>query len=333
MSKKNILFINGVPDNGEVEIHNIFKNRDMEWVTSGNTNIANFIHNDLFGCPMITLDTNPKQEVELKNIHAIFNQISDADTHKITLGKVANFYKSASGKAPFFNPPENIIKTTRDNIYRLLQGIDKLHVPKTVRIQPGSPAEIYDTIEKENFKFPVIFRQAGDHGGISTIRVEDRTKQFYAFPLDGRDYYLTQFVDYAEEDGLYAKYRLVVVEGEVFIRHAIFSDNWVIHSSSRKFMQKHNKYQTQEAAILESFETDIRPKIQDITKEIYHRLGLDYFGIDCNIDNKFNIILFEVNANMNIFTNTSTSSENIWNRQLTIISDAVKKMIIEKIKA
>lgn len=61
------------------------------------------------------------------------------------------------------------MKTTRDNIYRLFQGIDKLHVPKTVKIQPKSPADIYETITKEGFSFPVIFRQAGDHGGISTI--------------------------------------------------------------------------------------------------------------------------------------------------------------------
>ncbi len=323
MKKKNILFINGIPDNKKVEIHTILKDGRIGWGTSGSANIVEFIENDLFNRSMVTFDTNPEQDIELDNIHAVFNHIADADSHKITLEKVENFYKSASGKVPFFNPPANIMKTTRDNIYQLMQGIDKLHVPKTVRIQPKSPSDIYNTIEKEDFEYPVIFRQAGDHGGVSTILIEDTTEEFYAFPLDGRDYYLTQFVDYADEDGIYAKYRLIVVDGEVFIRHAIFGKEWMVHGSNQLEKEESNTYKQ---PIADSFIEKIKPLIQPTITEVYNHLGLDYFGIDCYIDNEMNLLVFEINANMRVSI-IKNPEKNEFKKHVDMIRQALIKIL------
>ena len=329
LPKKNILFIIGIPDDHSIAVRKIQENGRIVWGSSGSANLINFLQNDLFDRSAITLDTRGDQELPKKIMHAVFNQISDADTHKIALKKADDFYKAVSANVPFFNVPSNVMKTARDNVYQILQGIDKLHVPKTVKLQPRSPSDIYEVIKKEDFKFPVIFRQAGDHGGISTIKVDDETEQFYAFPLDERDYYLTQFVDY-KENGIYAKYRLVIVNGEVFIRHVIFSNSWVIHSESRKYMEKNKKYQRQEVNILKSFNNKIKPKIQGIIDEVCQQLELDYFGIDCAIDKNFNILLFESNANMNILVNNAKTSNNIWTKQIDTIQKAIIKMILEK---
>jgi len=328
MAKKKILFISGIADNKKTKVHQVHKNGNIRWGGSGSANLSSFLQNDLFDRFSVLFDTRNDQELPRQMIHAVFNQISDADTHKIALKKADDFYKAVSSQVPFFNPPSLIMKTTRDNIYRSLQGINKLHVPKTVKIQPKLPSDIYDVIKKEGFEYPVIFRQAGDHGGISTIRVEGETEQFYAFALDGRDYYLTQFVDYAK-DGIYAKYRLVVVDGEVFIRHAIFSDSWVIHSKSREYMQKNKEYQRQEINILKTFNSKMKPKIQKTISEIHQCLGLDYFGIDCNIDQDMNLLVFEVNPNMNVFANTVKSSNNPWTKQIDTIQKAIIKMILK----
>ncbi|QFR43906.1 ATP-grasp domain-containing protein [Sulfurimonas xiamenensis] len=331
MFKKNILFINGIPDDRKMLIQKIDKNGLIKWRGKGGTNLSNFLKNDLFDQYNVVFDLKGTQELPRQMIHAVFNQISDADTHKNVLKKTDSFYKTVSKHVPFFNPPANVMNTTRDNVYRLLQGVDKLHVPKTVKIQPKSPSDIYDTVEKEHFEFPVIFRQAGDHGGISTVRVDDKTEQFYAFPLDGRDYYLTQFVDYSDNAGVYTKYRLVVVDGEVYIRHVIFSDSWVIHSKSREYMEKNKKYQSQEEKILKSFNVEIKPKIKDVINEMYKKLKLDYFGVDCYIDKDMNILVFEINANMNILVNNAKDKNNIWTKQIDIIKNAIIAMI-EKAK-
>jgi len=331
MSKKNILFIKGTADNRNVQLLSIRKDGSAVIEHTGSANIYEHIQSDLFNKTLLIFDTNPKQEIQGIRFDAVFNQVSDPDSHKMALLKVEGMQAQLPQNIPFFNTPSNIRKTTRDNIYQLLQGIEKLHVPKTVRIQSKSPSDIYDAIEKEDLKLPVIFRQAGDHGGVSTVLVENRDEQFYAFPLDGRDYYLTQFVDYADKDGIYAKYRLVVVDGKVFLRHTIFSNNWVIHSNSRKFMEKNQKYKQIEEDILKSFNKKIKPKIQPVINEIYAKLELDYFGIDCYIDDKFNMTVFEVNANMNVLNNSYGGEKSIWDTKIKFIKNAITEMIEKKL--
>lgn len=333
MSKKNILFINGVADDGKLTVRKIEQGNTVKWRGSGSANLSSFIKSDLFNCVPFIYDTSSEeQELPPIEIYAIFNQISDPDSHKITLSKTDNLYKATSTKIPFFNSPSLIMNTARDKIYQLLQEIDKLKIPKTVKINPKSASDIYDTIKKEeNFKFPVIFRQAGDHGGISTIKIDDDTEKFNQFALDGREYYLTQFIDFIE-DGIYTKYRLVVIEGEVYIRHVIFSDSWLIHNTRREYMEKHAEYQREEIKVLKSFDSQIKPIIQDVIHTIYKRLKLDYFGIDCTIDKNMNVLAFEINANMAIIDdNGGIDSGEIWNEQIKIIKKALIKMITKRL--
>ncbi len=326
MAKKNILFLNGIPDDNSIKINQIHKNGNIKWGGSGSANLSDFLKNDFFDRSTVMFDTRGGQELPRQMVHGIFNQISDADTHKVALQKADDFYKAVSKHVAFFNPPYLVMKTTRDNIYSMLQGIDRLDVPKTVKIQPRCPQDVHDTIKKESFEYPVIFRQAGDHGGISTIRVEDETEQFYPFALDGRDHYLTQFVDYKNDNGIYVKYRLVVVDGEVFIRHAIFSKEWMVHAGSQLDEKESQLYKQN---IIKRFTKEIKPKIQPIISEIHNRLKLDYFGIDCNIDSNMKLLIFEINANMNVFTQ---SKKTLFAKHIEMIRSALIKMLKSKVK-
>jgi glutathione synthase/RimK-type ligase-like ATP-grasp enzyme len=328
MSKKSILFINGLPDDRKMTIQKVEKNGMIKWRGKGTANLSSLLESDLIDRYGMVLDLRDDQELPRQKIHAVFNEISDPDSHKKVLQKADSLYNIISKHVPFFNAPSAIMKTSRDKIYQLLNGIDKLHVPKTVKITPKSPSFVYKIIEKENFQFPVILRQAGDHGGISTIRIDDENEKFYAFPLDGREYYLTKFVDYSDKN-IYSKYRLVVVDGEIFIRHVIFSDHWIIHSRSREFMEKNQKYQQEEEKILQSFDSEIKPKIQGIINEIHQKLGLDYFGIDCHIDDNMNLLIFEINANMNVLINTAKDSNNLWTKQIDMIKNAIITMLLK----
>ncbi len=217
------------------------------------------------------------------------------------------------------------MKTTRDSIYQLLGGIDKLHVPKTVKIQPKSPSDVYDAIAKEGFEFPVIFRQAGDHGGVSTIRIDDNTQQFHAFALDGREYYLTQFVEY-RENGLYEKIRLMVIDGKVYTRGTMISDQWLVHANNELFDANAMKMRKDS---LESFASVTEPIIRTTITEIYKRLNLDYFGIDCHIDHNKNILIFEINASMNVLS-TSKQKKELLAPYIKKINQAIIKMITDR---
>lgn len=269
----------------------------------GISNVSNYLKNDHFTIVKKLLDIRQKQELSVPRVDAVFNEIADADSSSLTLQKLENLRKSAFPNTPFFNKPVNIMKTTRDNIYTLLQGIEKLHVPKTLRFRPGSSKEIHAIIKKEGFGYPVIFRQAGDHGGKSTIKVDDQDEQFSFFALDGREYYLTQFVDFKDENGFYQKIRLVVVNKDVYIRGVLTSENWMVHHRSRLANGKSEKLEEQ---ILDKFEIKIKPKIEKQVSAISERLGLDFFGMDCNIDKDMNILLFEANASMTVLSGSET---------------------------
>ncbi|MDM5271399.1 hypothetical protein PGH07_04350 [Sulfurovum sp. zt1-1] len=321
MAKKNILFINGIPDDACIRVDKFNQNGNFEWGGSGSSNLSDFLQNDVFDRTTIIFDTKQGQILPRIKINAVFNQVSDADSHKIVLEKLQEFYRSVSAHMPFYNPPANIMKTTRDNIYQTLKDIPRLNVPKTIKIQPRSPSDIHQIIKDERFEYPVIFRQAGDHGGISTIRVDGETEQFNAFALDGRDYYLTQFVNYLNSDGVYAKYRLIIINGEVFIRHAIFGQEWMVHAGSQIEKKRGEEYKN---LVAKRFNEEIKPNIQPIITEMYNRLGLDYFGMDCNIDNEMNILVFEVNANMNVFT---ISKDSIFKPHIDAARQALIKML------
>lgn len=303
MQKKNILFVIGIPDDKKILFNKRKKDGSLDMGINGSTNLYNRIESNSYNKSQLVLDANPEQDISLNGIYAIFNEISDPDTHKVTLAKLGNLHKQLPKTLRFLNPPANILKTSREKIYTLLQGIEKVHVPKTVKITPKSPADIYETIKQEHFKFPVIFRQAGDHGGISTLKVNDDTEQFYAFALDGRAYYLTQFVE-TSENSLYTKYRLIVIDGKVFLRHAIFGKEWMMHAKSQIDETEGNPLK-QKAS--DAFLTKIKPAIQPGITEIHQRIGLDYFGIDCHIDKEMNLVIFEINANMNVFVDTENS--------------------------
>lgn len=261
----------------------------------------------------------------------IFNEISDPDSHPTALERCIKFIQT-QGK-PVINHPRKIMQTTRDAIARSLVDIPGLKMPRTIRLNPSSPADVAAAISESNLAFPLIFRQAGDHGGVSTNLLNHGSEieqAMYSYPLDGRAFYATEFVDYASvADGLYRKYRLVVVGQQVFLRHMIISDQWLIHSNSRSFMQDKIELQNEELQALKTFSTVIGPKIIKSIGQITEKLKLDYFGIDCNINEDGEILAFEINANMNILIN-SEPSPNRWESPIAAIKKALEQLIVRR---
>lgn len=324
--KSNVLFIDGIRDDSKVTV-SLIDDKGLSYDVGGSCNLFNHINSEYFKKHILVLDANQTSNLNINfnDVHLLVNQVSDFDTHKKVLSKIDVLEDQVL--LPIINSAKNIVKTTRDNIYELLNSIDKLKVPKTVRITPLHPKDIIKTIKKENFEFPVILRECGNHGGHMTIllKSKDDLKDFYFFALDGREYYLIQYINY-KENNIYRKCRLVVIDGKVYIRHVIYYDDWMIHSSSREFMDENPEYYEKESKIFDNFDTKLKPKLEPIIEKIYEKIGLDFFGIDCAIDKDMNITIFELNANMNILLNTNSYTE----KQTKKINEALINMIIEK---
>jgi len=319
MKKKNILFLKGINDDRRVIVFSVTNNNHYNIGIDGSSNIYEFLNSERFSKHELCFDTNQDQKLFLKDVDVVFNQIADSDSHTIALSKAAFLEKQINGKIPFFNKAENIRKTARDEVYRLLDGEEDLTVPKTIKIVPDTPDKVYEEIRKAGMVLPVILRKAGDHGGISTILIENDKEQFHAFPLDGRAYYLTQFIEQEKYQGLYRKIRLIVINGEVFLRHIMFSEEWMVHNKNQKEDLK------EIAHFSKRFNKEVKPKITDVIIRIHKIIGLDYFGIDCDIDENGNITIYELNATMNVLYSRDSS---IFKKHVERIRDALITMLV-----
>ena len=125
----------------------------------------------------------------------IVNQIADADTHHGSLSRCIELCSQVN--SPVINRPEHILQTARDRVSESLQGISGVTMPRTVRFKPLSPEDVFVRAEAEKFGWPFIVRLAGLHGGKSMIRVSgpEDYSSLHVFPFDGRDFYLTEYVD------------------------------------------------------------------------------------------------------------------------------------------
>ena len=256
----------------------------------------------------------------------VFNEIADADSHAGALRRCEAFCDHLG--VPIINHPRHVRHTTREAMSTTLQGIHGVIMPRTVRCTPGSPDEIYALIKRERLSYPVIVRLAGRHGGTSSILIRssrDRNK-LHVYPFDQRPFYLTEFADYRSSDGLYRKYRLVVVNGQLLFRHFLVSENWMVHASSVQFAKANPSLWSERIERIATFEQAVASKIDPAIQIITSRVKLDYFGIDCNIDDEGRMLIFEVNANMNVLHDPSGESSAVVNK----IKAAIAQMLLER---
>lgn len=255
----------------------------------------------------------------------IINHIADPDICIQALRAASR--EAERLQRPWFNHPDRIALTTRDHVSRALQGIDGLIVPKVVRCRPVDVAALIAAIDAGGLRYPVLIRSAGEHGGKTLVRIDgpEDERAFEASVRAGTDLYVTEFHEFADEDGLYRRYRFAVVGGKPFIKSIIMGAGWNLHASSRIWNERTI---AQERAIIDGFATDLAPRIRPMTDAIYERLGLDYFGMDCAVRSDGTLVMFEVNANMDILVDIKLRPD-LWSESTGQIKAALLALICD----
>ena len=249
------------------------------------------------------------------------NQIADPDRCRLALERLDAILAS-NGRA-CFNHPRAILTTDRLSIAQKLSGIDGLHVPQTLRLILDNPAALHEEIVAADMQYPILARVAGDHGGVSLIKIDAREDLPMLVKLNafGKAIYLTAFHDFVSADGRYRKFRIAVVAGRFFLRHMLVGDGWLLHHRRRGAGTVE-----EEGQMLGSFDSTLGPRVASIVEEITRRLDLDYYGIDCHLSEDGEMTLFEANACMNILSNPYPSP-NIWDRPNARIKEALFSLL------
>lgn len=325
------LFIYGVNDHSTSKVRNDH-NGQLQIILDGGSNVCDFLPSQEIDKSRVTLVPTREQNLKLVKPDIIFNEISSPETHGRTIKASYTVLERLSEK-PVINHPDKINQTKRHHIYELLHEIPGLYCPKTIMVTPQTRDELASYVLEQFADQEVIIRESGTHGGETMLRWQPQrpVSELDIFSIDGkRSFYISEYVDTALSDGLYRKYRIAVVDGVPFIRHLLIHEHWMVHASARRFMHTRKDLRQEEIDCLVRFPTDLKCKIAEVVEAIYLALGLDYFGIDFAINNQEQMVIFEVNANMNMLINTE-ATPNVWEAPIAKIVEAITTMIKQRV--
>ena len=199
---------------------------------------------------------------------------------------------------PLLNAPRLVCNLDRDKLHRLLQGVVGLDIPATICVTSAqladvahgnlSPAEIAAELE-----FPIIVRPRGSHAGVGLAKIDDRAAMDrYLAERTEPEFFVSRFVDYANEDGLFRKYRVVFVGGKPYACHMAIAGRWDIWYLNAGMSDSAPK-RLEEETFMRTFDFGFARRHATALAGLAERIGLDYFTIDCAENKRGDLLIFE----------------------------------------
>lgn len=263
----------------------------------------------------------------------IVNAIGDADSAATALAGAETVLLHTD--APAINRPAAIRETGRCQIARRLSGIQGVVTPKIATVSKeslGSP-EAPLTLARLGFEFPLLLRTPGFHGGEHFLRVESPDKLPIAMAsLPGDDLFVIEYLDARASDGKSRKYRVMMIDGELYPLHAAVSHDWKIHYFSAD-MEDSSEHRAEDAYFLTNMSDVLGPRGMNALREIQRRLGLDYGGIDFSLNAKGDILLFEANATMAVLPPGADKRWDYRRPAIEAICLSIRQMLMDRVSS
>jgi hypothetical protein len=261
---------------------------------------------------------------------------SDSADCRDALGKIDE--AAARWPRPLLNPPRLISNLDRDKLHHLLRGIEGLDIPATIGVTREQLAEVVQSslapadIAAE-LAFPLIARPRGSHAGVGLAKLDDRPA--LARYLDERpeqEFFVSRFVDYANEDGLFRKYRVVFVEGRPFACHMAIAERWDIWYLNAGMSDSAAK-RLEEETFMRTFDIGFARRHRTALAGMAERVGLDYFTIDCAENKRGELLIFEADNTAVVHNMDSPALFPYKPPQMRVIFEAFSAMLLRRAKA
>ena len=238
----------------------------------------------------------------------------------------------ASWRRPVLNLPERIAALSRDNNCARLKDVPGLVMPATAKLSRGQLALVGAGGAKtvlQDIDFPVLIRPVDSHAGMDLEKLVDAGEiSAYLSRVDSDEFYVSSFVDYRSADGLFRKYRIVLIEGRPFVCHMGISDHWMIHYINAG-MDKDAGKREEEALFMSRFDADFAIRHADAFKTINDRFGLDYLGIDCAETSDGRLLVFELDSCMIVHAVDPVDLYPYKQPQMRRVFDAFFRMLVD----
>ncbi len=202
---------------------------------------------------------------------------------------------------PVLVQPEGILRTSRENAYALLKDAPGVYVPPTAQttrqaLEAFCSGQLALAELLPDGAFPLIIRPLDSHAGHGLEKVADGPALArYLAASTEVDFFIASFIDYSGPDGLFRKYRVVLVGGVPFAGHMGVSSHWMIHYLNAGMVDSAEK-RAEEEAFMRDFETDFAQRHRVGLRSVQERFGLDYLVMDCAETRDGALFVFEVDA-------------------------------------
>jgi len=300
--------------------------------TGGNVHLQKFLHDQVFHT-FVVLPEFYDVNTPLPAHQLVVNGIGDAEMSAGALTAAQSLL--ALTTAPVLNSPVAVLATSRSNNAKRLSLLPGVVTPLTVTLprERLCDSNAATTLAGHGFGFPLLLRAPGFHTGLHFLQVDN----FEGLPaalaeLPGRELIVMQYLDARGADGKTRKYRVMLVDGQIFPLHVAISSHWKIHYFTAE-MADNPENRAEDAAFLEDMPAVLGPLAMNALKQIQSTLALDYAGIDFGLNAKGEVLLFEANATMVV--NPPEPDERWKYRRPAYdqIRRAVQRMLIERSRA
>ena len=238
---------------------------------------------------------------------------------------------------PVLNIPGRIALLSRDNACALLKSATGVVMPDTIRISRQAMEkmgrdELAVSAVLVDGKFPVIARPVDSHAGKGLDKLDNPAAiTHYLKTMTQDEFYISRFVDYRGEDGLFRKYRIVLIEGRPFVCHMAISSHWMIHYLNAGMAESAEK-RAEEERFMANFDGTFALRHQGAFRAIYERMGLDYLGIDCGETGDGSLLIFEVDSNMIVHAIDPVEVFPYKQPQMSKVFAAFREMLVNAMK-
>jgi hypothetical protein len=235
---------------------------------------------------LIKLMVDLHGDASLPVCDVIFNAIGDVDCAPDALGKAADLVRGCEVRV--LNHPDSVRSTGRIAQANRLATLGA-RTPRIRRVEPAN-LSLLDA--------PVLVRAPGYHAGRYFERLDsdtDRSRVVQSMPPG--ELLAIEWIDTRDPHGMFAKYRVVAIDGALYPAHLAISSEWKVHYFSAE-MASSAAYRAREQAFLQSPKDAIGEAAWDLLERIASGTGLQYAGIDFALDARGEVVAFECNATM-----------------------------------
>jgi glutathione synthase/RimK-type ligase-like ATP-grasp enzyme len=204
----------------------------------------------------------------------------------------------AGTQSRVLNRPQSIARTTREAAAELLGNVPGICMAHTVRVErkqllAASTGE-WDLTEAVKGDYPLIVRPVGSHAGQGLAKVTNNEElRAYVDESDAAEFYVAPFIDYSDADGLYRKYRIVLIDHKPYVCHMGISRHWIVHYPYPEMLE-HPERREEEARFIADFDVEFAARHRDALQNVAELTGLDYIGLDCAETSDGRLLIFEV---------------------------------------